>query len=101
MRNKIQWSGIAVALITTAFLAGAAKQPNPVKRIGMVVGIKPEIIAKYRRFHADSNAGVRDLLAKYHMHNFSIFLQPIEGKWYEFGYYEYSGNDFDADMATA
>ena len=65
----------------------------------MVVGIKPDKIEEYKRLHADSNAGVRDLLTKYHMHNFSIYLQQIEGKWYEFGYYEYTGDDFDGDMA--
>ena len=65
----------------------------------MVVGIKPDKLEEYKRLHADSNAGVRDLLNKYHMHNFSIYLQQIEGKWYEFGYYEYTGDDFDADMA--
>ena len=70
-----------------------------IKRVGMVVGIKPDMIEEYKRLHADGNAGVRDLLTKYHMHNFSIFLQEIEGKWYEFGYYEYTGNDFDGDMA--
>jgi L-rhamnose mutarotase len=70
-----------------------------VKRVGMVVGIKPEMIEEYKKLHADSNAGVRDLLTKYHMRNFNIFLQQIDGKWYEFGYYEYDGNDFTADMA--
>jgi L-rhamnose mutarotase len=70
-----------------------------VKRVGMVVGIKPEVIGKYKELHADSNPGVRDLLAKYHMRNFSIFLQKIDGKWYEFGYYEYDGDNFEADMA--
>ncbi|UCF14267.1 MAG: L-rhamnose mutarotase [Phycisphaerales bacterium] len=70
-----------------------------VKRVGMVVGIKPDKIEEYKRLHADGNAGVRDLLNKYHMHNFSIFLTEIGGKWYEFGYYEYAGDDFDADMA--
>jgi L-rhamnose mutarotase len=24
----------------------------------------------------------------------------IEGKWYEFGYYEYAGKNFDAEMAA-
>ena len=48
---------------------------------------------------ANDHAGVRDLLNKYHMHNFSIFLHRIEGKWYEFGYYEYTGDDFEGDMA--
>jgi L-rhamnose mutarotase len=70
-----------------------------IKRVGMVVGIKPEMIEQYKKLHADSNAGVRDLLTKYHMRNFNIFLQQIDGKWYEFGYYEYDGNDFTADMA--
>jgi L-rhamnose mutarotase len=70
-----------------------------VKRVGMVVGIKPEMIEEYKRLHADDNPGVRDLLAKYNMHNFSIFLQEIDGKWYEFGYYEYTGDDFEGDMA--
>lgn len=78
----------------------AVKQKaKPVIRVGMVVGIKPECIEEYRRLHADSNAGVRDLLTKYHLHSFSIFLHKIEGKWYEFGYYEYTGDDFEADMA--
>ena len=71
-----------------------------VKRVGMVIQINPEKMAEYKRLHADENFGVRDLLNKYHMHNFSIFLQQIEGKWYEFGYYEYTGDDFEGDMAT-
>ncbi len=70
-----------------------------IKRVGMVIGIKPEVIEEYKRLHADSYAGVRDLLSKYHMHNFSIFLQEIDGKLYEFGYYEYTGDDFEGDMA--
>jgi L-rhamnose mutarotase len=68
------------------------------KRVGMVIRLKPECVAEYRRLHADSNPGVRDLLAKYHMRNFSIFLHRIGEEWYEFGYYEYTGRDFDADM---
>lgn len=68
------------------------------KRVGMVIRLKPECVEEYRRLHADSNPGVRDLLAKYHMRNFSIFLHPIGEEWYEFGYYEYTGRDFDADM---
>jgi L-rhamnose mutarotase len=68
------------------------------KRVGMVIRLKPECVAEYRRLHADSNPGVRDLLAKYHMKNFSIFLHQIGEEWYEFGYYEYDGSDFAADM---
>lgn len=70
-----------------------------VKRVGMVIGIHPDNIDEYKRLHAEDNPGVRDLLSKYNMYNFHIFLTEIDGKWYEFGYYEYTGNDFEADMA--
>jgi L-rhamnose mutarotase len=79
---------------------GGKQEPREVtKRVGMVVGLKPDQIAEYKRLHADDNPGVRDLLNKYHIRNFSIFLHQIDGKWYEFGYYEYTGDDFEGDMA--
>ena len=66
----------------------------------MVIGIKPDQISAYEALHAASNAGVRDLLTKYHMHNFSIFVHQLDdGKYYLFGYYEYTGTDYKADMA--
>jgi L-rhamnose mutarotase len=74
-------------------------EKKPVKRVGMVVGLDPEQIDAYRELHADNNPGVRDLLIKYNIRNFSIFIQEIDGKWYEFGYYEYTGDDFEADTA--
>lgn len=100
MNRKMKWAGATAMIVVVSFCLGAATQaPKPIKRVGMVVGIKPEKIEEYKRLHADGNAGVRDLLSKYHMENFSIFLHQIDGKWYEFGYYEYTGDDFDADMA--
>ena len=41
----------------------------------MVVGFREDKLAEYKHLHADSNPGVRDLLAEYHMQNFSIYLQ--------------------------
>ena len=70
-----------------------------IKRVGMVVGLKRDMEAKYREVHADSHPGVRDLLSEYGMQNFSIFLTEIDGELYEFGYYEYVGDDFEKDMA--
>jgi L-rhamnose mutarotase len=100
MQPKMKWIGAAALAVVAAFLLGAATQKEkPIKRVGMVIGLKPEKIDQYKKLHADANPGVRDLLAKYHMHNFSIFLHEIDGRWYEFGYYEYTGDDFDADMA--
>ncbi|MCU0784914.1 MAG: L-rhamnose mutarotase [Verrucomicrobia bacterium] len=71
-----------------------------VKRVGMVIRLRPECVAEYRALHADSHPGVRDLLAKYHLENFSIFLRRIGQEWFEFAYYEYTGADFAADMAA-
>jgi L-rhamnose mutarotase len=71
-----------------------------VKRVGMVIKIKAEFIEEYKKLHADDNPGVRDLLTEANLHNFSIFLHQLEdGNWYEFGYYEYTGENFEADMA--
>lgn len=97
--NGISYAGTILGLGFAALLLSGCGQKKEVKRVGMVVGIKPEVIEEYKRLHADDNPGVRDLLTKYHMHNFNIFLQEIDGKWYEFGYYEYTGDDFEADMA--
>ena len=70
------------------------------KRVGMVIKIKPEFIDEYKKLHADDNPGVRDLLTEANMQNFSIFLQQLDdGNWYEFGYYEYTGENLEADMA--
>ena len=100
MNKNGKWIAVVLVLVAGSFGLGAAShKPKPIKRVGMVVGIRPEKLDEYKRLHADANPGVRDLLTKYHMHNFSIFLQQIDDKWYEFGYYEYTGDDFDADMA--
>lgn len=75
---------------------------NPeMKRIGMVIKIDSSRITEYLALHVDSNPGVRDLLVKYHLRNFSIFMtQMDDGNYYEFGYYEYTGNSFEADMTN-
>jgi len=69
------------------------------KIIEVIDKYEPEFIDEYKTLHSDSNQGVRDLLNEAHMHNFSIFLHRLDnGNYYEFGYYEYTGNDFEADM---
>jgi len=71
-----------------------------IQRFGMVIGIRPEKLAEYQGLHADDHPGVRDLIAAAHMRNFSIYLQQFpDGNHYLFGYYEYDGDDYDADMA--
>lgn len=99
---KLLRISIASVLFATGLTGAFAQTPEAatksMKRFGEIVGIKPDKIKEYKRLHADSNPGVRDLLSKYHLQNFSIYLQEIDGKWYEFKYCEYTGKDFKGDM---
>jgi L-rhamnose mutarotase len=93
---------LLIVVVSFSCTSGKAEEnaEKEVKRVGMVIKIKPEYIEEYKELHADSNPGVRDLLTEANMHNFSIFLTQLDdGNWYEFGYYEYTGDDFEADMA--
>ena len=77
------------------------KISRDVRRIGMVIKIDTSRLKEYLTLHSDSNPGVRDLLVKYNMKNFSIFITKLEdGNYYEFGYYEYTGNNYEADMSA-
>jgi L-rhamnose mutarotase len=73
--------------------------PAKPMRLGQVIALKEEHVAEYTRVHADGHAGVRDLLAKWHLHNFSIFMQTVAGQRLLFLYAEYTGDDYAGDMA--
>ena len=108
MRSKLLM-GILISILMLAFISCSKEQEEEVKttserkvtkRVGMVIGMKPEHIEEYKRLHADDNPGVRDLLTIANMENFSIFMHQFDdGKYYLFGYYEYTGTDFEKDMA--
>jgi len=75
------------------------RQDVNIKRFGQVIEVKAEKLEEYRALHADSHPGVRHLLKKYNIHNYSIFLHQLDdGKFYLFSYFEYTGTDFGADM---
>jgi L-rhamnose mutarotase len=86
------------ALLGVLSIALYSQQSQP-SRVGMIIGIKPDKISAYEALHAASNQGVRDLLDKYHMHNFSIYIHKMdETHYYLFAYYEYTGNNYKQDM---
>ena len=64
------------------------------QRFAFVVDVVPEKRDEYVRLHADVWPGVEALLSAHHVTNYSIFL--IEDTL--FGYYEYVGDDHDADQ---
>lgn len=68
--------------------------------IGMVIKLKPEKMELYKELHSDQNSGLRDLTLKYHLRNFTIFLRQLDdGDYYLFGTYEYTGENYQEDMA--
>lgn len=70
------------------------------KRYGWVIGIRPENIGEYKELHAAVWPGVLRMIRECHIQNYSIYLRQFpEGGHYLFSYFEYTGSDFEADMA--
>ncbi len=67
------------------------------KRMGMMIGIRPEKLEEYKRLHAEVWPDVLAQISDSNIRNFSIFLREPENVL--FGYFEYHGTDFEADMA--
>jgi L-rhamnose mutarotase len=66
-------------------------------RMGMMIGIKPDMIDEYKRLHASAWPAVLKQIRDSHIRNYTIFLREPENLL--FGYWEYHGTDFKADMA--
>lgn len=65
------------------------------QRYGSVLKLKPEAIESYKAHHANVWPGVLDMIRQCNIRNYSIYLKD----GYLFGYYEYHGADYAADMA--
>jgi L-rhamnose mutarotase len=68
------------------------------QRMGWVIGIDPQHIVEYKRLHAAVWPTVLQRIHRSQVRNYSIFLREPENLL--FGYWEYHGQDFDADMAA-
>ena len=69
-------------------------------RYGMLTGLKPEHVQKYKDLHAAVWPGVLKTIKECQIQNYSIFLRQVDNdQYFLFGYFEYIGNDYDADMA--
>jgi L-rhamnose mutarotase len=65
------------------------------ERYGMVIKVKPEKLAEYKALHADPWPEVLEMIRQCNIRNYSIYLKD----GYLFSYFEYVGDDFEADMA--
>jgi len=70
------------------------------KRYGSVIGLRPEKLDEYKKLHAAVWPDVLKMIRVCHIQNYSIYLRRLDdGRDYLFSHFEYTGNDFAADMA--
>jgi len=67
------------------------------QRMGMVINLKAGKVEAYKRLHADVWPDILEMITKCHIHNYSIFLKEPENQL--FGYWEYTGDNFEKDAA--
>lgn len=71
------------------------------ERHGLVIGLKRDVLDEYVDLHKPENVwpGITQLLRDCNITNYSIYLGELnDGNLYLFAYFEYCGDDFDADM---
>lgn len=89
---------MVVVLVVGCVIGSACARPQ-VQRYGMVIGLKPEKLEEYKRLHANVWPDVLKMIEECSIRNYSIYLAPVGDKYYLFSYFEYTGDDFKADMA--
>ena len=67
-----------------------------VQRMGMVIGVRPEKREEYKALHAQPWPDMNAALSAANIRNYSIYLREPENLL--FGYWEYLGDDYEADM---
>ena len=72
-------------------------QQRQVRRFGQVIGIRPEAYDEYVAAHAAVWPTVLARIAACNIRNYSIFAWDRHTL---FAYFEYAGDDFEADMAA-
>jgi L-rhamnose mutarotase len=69
------------------------------KRYGSVIGVKKKNLEEYKKLHAAVWPDILKIIKNFNIRNYSIYLGELEkNKFYLFSYFEYVGNDLDADM---
>jgi L-rhamnose mutarotase len=70
------------------------------KRYGAVIGLDETKAEEYKALHAAVWPEVLAMIRACHIRNYSIYLRRLDdGRLYLFSYFEYTGDDYDADMA--
>ena len=65
------------------------------KRHGSWIGVKLDKLEEYKKYHANVWPEILDMIGQCNIQNYSIYYK--DGQL--FSYFEYTGDDFEADMA--
>jgi L-rhamnose mutarotase len=65
------------------------------KRHGSVILLRPGALEEYKRYHTNAWPEILDMIRQCKIRNYSIYFKD----GFLFSYFEYTGTDFDADMA--
>lgn len=65
------------------------------KRYGMVIKVRSKKLEEYKKIHANVWPDVLKMIKQCNIHNYSIYYKD----GYLFSYFEYTGSDFESDMA--
>jgi len=99
MRNSDRFIEVVTtaSLVLSFLFAGCAQQK--VTRYGHVIGLRPEKLEEYKQLHANVWPGVLKMIKECNIRNYSIYLGELEeDKYYLFSYFEYTGDNLEADM---
>ena len=80
--------------------AAFASAGRSLRRVHSITGLKENKAAYYIELHAVVWPEILRLIKRCHIQNYSIALKEIDGKLFLFSYFEYTGENFDADMKT-
>jgi len=86
---------ILLVVLVSIVLAGCGPGNENVVRKGSVIKVKPEMLEQYKALHANPWESVDAKLKECNIRNYSIFYRD----GYLFSYLEYTGQDWEADMA--
>ena len=79
--------------------AAPVDKTKKLQRFGAVIGLKAEKKDYYDKLHAEPWPEINAMIKKCNIQNYSIYEVELDGKLYLFAYFEYTGDDFKADMA--
>ncbi len=92
---------IALVAFCLGTVIGCAKPvEKKAQRYGSVIGLKDEMKDEYIKLHADAWPEILKQIKDSNIRNYSIYMGELDdGNLYLFSYFEYTGDDIDADMA--